>query len=144
LSTMLALVLLLLAHAVNTSSGNWGLSIDPSQSMRSTLRASGSFNPAASHASRNKAAAAAGSANSSPDKEDREKGATQRRPCAPARVPSAAPNRDVQAAAAAAGAAVTAAAAGAATAAAKHAEEKEDDEVSMLHCLMLQGNISGH
>jgi hypothetical protein len=131
---MLALVLLLLADAVNKSSSSWGLSIDPSQSMRSTLRASGSFNPAASHASRNKPAAAAGSASSSPDKEDREKGATQRRPCAPARVPSAAPNRDVQAAAAAATAA--AAAAGAATAAAaKHAEEKEDDEVSLVHRL---------
>ena len=114
-----------LAYAVNKSSGNWGLSIDPSQSVRSSLRASGSFNPAALHASRNKAAAAG--AGSSPEKDDKGAG---RRPCAPARVPSAAPNRDVQAAAAAAGAA--AAAAGAA-AAAKHAEEKEDDEVSRAH-----------
>lgn len=119
----------MLAHAVNKSSGNWGLSIDPSQYVRSSLRASGSFNPAASHASRSKAAAATAAANAGSSSEKDDKGAG-RRPCAPARVPSAAPNRDVQAAAAAAGAA--AAAAGAA-AAAKHAEEKEDDEVSRAH-----------
>ena len=88
-------------RAVRTSSGNWSYAMEPQQSLRSQLKASGSFSPAAGSISRAPSttttvagsppgggggggASAAGSAvaGGSPG---------QRRPCAPQRMPSASP-----------------------------------------------------
>lgn len=123
------------AAAVNKSSGNWSQIMEPQQSTRGGLRASGSFNPSASHTTGRRSSTASPEkekTGSSPEKD--EKGTT-RRPCAPARVPTAvAARRSDAATAAAAPATAGTAAAGAgvpvATAAIKHADDRpEDDEV---------------
>ncbi|GBF94649.1 phosphatidylinositol-4-phosphate 5-kinase [Raphidocelis subcapitata] len=75
-----------------TSSGNWAYAVEPQQSLRSQLRASGSFNPAASVAARPAPAAshppAAAPAAAAPAAAA---AAAARRPCAPVRLPTANP-----------------------------------------------------
>eukprot|EP00775_Hariotina_reticulata_P012192 gene12192-12329_t len=86
---------------LNRSSGNWSTAAESQPSARSQMRASGSFKRAASHTATGRPSTAAAAA-SSPEKGDRLDGGPHR-PCMPARVPSAKPGRDAQAAPAAAG-----------------------------------------
>jgi hypothetical protein len=108
---------------VRTSSGSWSYAVEPTQSLRSQLKASGSFNPAASHAApRGSPAAspavAAGAAGSGSPAGAAAAGGAARRPCAPVRLPTAVANKG--------------AAGGAAAGGRPHGHADDDDEVGWV------------
>lgn len=126
---------MLLCHvAVNKSSDNWSMAMERQQSSRATLRASGSFNPAASHTMSRRPSTATpdkDKTGTSPEKDDKGPG---RRPCAPARLPTVKDKRTTGPSAAHPDATGAAAAGGANTELA--GDKAEDDEVMLVQTLV--------